>query len=65
MAKNETATATALYKVNYSYVAKDGQLRAGAIVVDTTSAEEAKKEAATRLTNTSFNHVRITGVKTY
>lgn len=62
---NDATTATALYRVNYQYVAKDGQLRAGAMVLDTTSAEKAKEEAKAKLASTNFAHPRITNVKAY
>lgn len=63
MAKNDPTSA--LYKVGYTYVAKDGQLRSGAIVIDTTSAEKAKEEAIEKLKATNFNHIRLTSVKAY
>jgi len=68
MAKpNETTLgpATALYKVTYSYAAPNGQLRSGAIICDTTSAEKAKEEATANLAATQLRHVKITNVRAY
>lgn len=65
MANPKNDTTTALYRVNYQYVTKDGQLRAGAIIIDTTSAEKAKEEATEKLKATNFLHPRITTVKAY
>lgn len=69
MAKtNETQAseaATALYKVGYSYLSKEGFIRAGSIVIDTTSAEKAKEEATTRIAAANFRGVKIGKVTTY
>lgn len=68
MAKtNETTNeaATALYKVTYTYLSKEGFIRSGSIVVDTTNAEKAKEEATTRLAATNFRHIKINKVSTY
>jgi len=60
-----TEAATALYKVTYSYLSKEGFIRTGSIVIDTNSAEKAKEEATTRLTATNFRHIKIGKVTTY
>lgn len=65
MNEKTNAAITALYKVAYSYLSKEGFIRAGSIVIDTTNAEEAKKEAATRLAATTFRHIKIGKVTTY
>lgn len=62
--KTNDTTAT-LYRVNYQFVAANGALRAGAIVIDTTSAEEAKKQAAESLKTSALRHPKITSVKAY
>lgn len=60
-----TDTTTALYKVGYTYLSKEGFIRTGHIVIDTTSAEKAKEEAATRLAATNFRNIKIGKVSTY
>lgn len=68
MAKaNETQSNTtgSLYRVNYSYVANNGALRGGAIVVTANSAQEAWNTAEEKLRTFSINHFKVTNAKLY
>lgn len=63
--KTKTTSATRLFRVNYQYAAKNGQLRAGSLIIEATSVEEAQKVATDRLPTFGLTHHRITGAKEY
>lgn len=63
-AKN-VATGLFLYKVNYNYVAKNGQLRGGTIVVEAKDIAEAQNIAPDRVASFGVNNFRIGSIKEY
>lgn len=63
--KTKNAAAGTLYRVNYQYAAKNGQLRAGSIIIEANSITEAQKIAQERLPTFGLSHHRITGAKEY
>lgn len=62
---NGTATAGSLYRVNYQYIANNGQLRAGAIVIEAKDASEAFEIANAKLPSFGLRFPKITNAKPY
>ena len=60
-----TNGATRLFRVNYQYAARNGQLRAGSLIIEATNIEEAQKVATERLPTFGHTHHRVTGAKEY
>jgi len=63
--KTKNATNGTLYRVNYQYAAKNGQLRAGSIIIEAKDVTEAQKIATERLPTFGLSHHRITSAKEY
>lgn len=62
--KTNEATAT-LYRVNYFYVANNGQIRSGSLAANATTIEEAKKKGSELLATFGLNNPKVTGAKPY
>lgn len=63
---NETKKATRpVFRVNYTYVTTENQIRPGAFAIEADNAKEAQREALDSLARTQFRHYRITSIKEY
>lgn len=66
MAKNETTAALSnLYKVTYQYVAPNGFLRQGSIVIEAETEEKAKADALSRIPTDKQRHPKVASVTKY
>jgi len=64
--KTKTNAATgSLYRVNYQYVAKNGALRAGALVIEAKDTQDAWNKAEEKLPSFGLSHTKITNAKPY
>lgn len=59
------ATGSILYRVNYQYVAKSGQLRGGTVVVDAPNVSEANEKALGLVKDFGLQNYRITSTKPF
>lgn len=62
--KNDT-TGTILHRVNYSYIAPNGQIRSGSIAINAKSVQEAIEKAPELLTTFKLNNPKVTGARPY
>lgn len=63
--KTKNGAVGSLFRVNYSFVADNGQVRGGAIVLEAADVKEAWKAAEAKLATFNIKHCKVTNAKPY